>query len=183
MSSPEGAPPNWTWVPTRGVPPAVVLSIAMTLGLPVLLLGELVFFGGIGVIVKGLEFRTEDGLVDNIMFVWMFGVGFPILAVFSYLRNASVRVGVGESGIRVEWRIRSLEVPWPDLRPGVKLPARGWATLAKADPKVSEMWTGWFWVTVRQAKVILDHPSAPRALFPPEFWRKLGVTPPLPSAA
>lgn len=155
----------------------MLIAWAIWLGLVVALFSELAFFAGPGALLDGLLFRPVDGLADNIVFVWMLGVGMPVALYVANLWISPVQVGFSEDAVRVVWRLRTLEFPWHELRPGNRLPSKGWTTLERGVGGPREQ--PWFWATVEQARALLSNPRAPRHLFPPEYWARLGLPAPL----
>jgi hypothetical protein len=174
-SAVEGAG-TWRWTPTRGLPPTTVVSFVVGLGIGVALLTEIVAAHGPGAFIDGLAFKAIGGSFVDIATVWLMGVALPIMLVVTAMWVRPSTIGVGPLGVRVASPIRTLNVAWSSLRPGVARPSLGWTTF-RASPTRGRQYV-WFWCTVEQARVILSSEYAPRELFPPESWRDIGLTPP-----
>lgn len=163
----------WRWVRTEGgVPPPTIFSFAFSVVFGIAFLVEVALSGGPASILNSLFLNPPGGQVSQSMIVWAFVVVLPIVLVVTALWVRPTWIGVGPAGVRVVGRLRDITVPWREVRPTPALPSRGWATFGRV-PEWGR--GGFFWATFEQAKVILAYPSAPIALFPPEFWRALGL--------
>lgn len=167
---------NWKWVTASGLPRRLVaVWIVFTAVAAGFLVEQALFYGGRGLLLA-LELRAPDGDPTTIIVVYMFGVFFPILLIVLLLSVTEVRIGVGPAGLRLISRLRTMDVRWDALGPGGTTPTGEWGTIRRGQSELRGPF--YFWVTREQARAILSHPEAPATLFPPEYWRWIGLPPP-----
>jgi len=165
------------WLPSPGLP-------ARNYGLLGLVLGYVAFLDflmgttrGWSTVWGALEFWSPRGAWGPVVVFWLFDAGLPLVIAVASLWTVTVRIGLGAEGIRVVTRFRTRVVPWEALRPGAAIPRGKWGLLRSADTPGRRSPRTIF-VTRDQARLILTHPNAPSALFPPEYWSWIDVPPP-----
>jgi hypothetical protein len=162
---PASDPGTYVWVATHRYPgPAYVaalpISLLLPLGIYLLLLGDSFVAHGLGAV----------------------GLGFLVVMTYNWLRSFPRRIGVSASGLRLESKFYTEDVPWDSLRPHPDPPTGQWCRFYVR----KSSWGGFggirlFFASKDQARGILLGPQAPAGRFP-EGWRSwLEAPPPAPS--
>ena len=129
-----------------------------------------------------LSFSVPPSVILVSGAVWFVVVAIPALAVTSAYYLTPRRIGIGTGGLNVETWLRSRIVAWSDLRPSPLPVYKEWGYMAawRSGGRLSPAGTQGqsFPISREQATAIMEHPSAPVGLFPPEFWKWLGSQPP-----
>jgi hypothetical protein len=164
---------EFRWIPSRGIPSRLYPVIGVAVVLLAIVLGESVWLFGPDAVLQALLLSPKgNGWLLPFLLYYVFA-SMTLTSVLLVFRNATSRIGIGASGVRVVCRLRTRDFPWESLRPGIAPPSGKWAAFNAG----FSTWTGlrYFWVSIDQARAILTDPKAPRALFPPEYWSWIGV--------
>lgn len=160
----------------RGIPPRSLGMVLVFVALAAAFVVEQAVFYGWGGVLRALEFLPPNGDPTATMIVWAFGVVFPVFITALTLGVVETHIGVGEGGVRLVSRFRRREVPWDALRPSSHPPSGGWGLFVRGYTEVRGPLV--FWATREQARAILSHRNAPATLFPPEYWKWVGLPAP-----
>lgn len=166
----------YRWVESPGLPTRLSITALILVVYLVLIAAFLWWAVGLAALLRAIAFSPVGGAwSETVVFYFMF-VAAPVAVLLMSLYMGTVRIGLGDPGLRIVTRLRTRDVPWESIRPGWDSPKGEWTfwrfhETRRTGPSI-------FWLTRDQARAVLSDPKAPSALFPPEVWTWAGLTPP-----
>jgi hypothetical protein len=176
LQQPVASSDGFRWVESSGLPSRIIVTLLFLIVYAIVIVGLLTWAVGLSVLAQAIELSPAGGAWSETVVFYVMFLGAPLAVLAVTLWIGTVRVGIGDDGIRVVTRLRTSNVAWSSIRPGMGLPKGDWCALRygmtqRTGPSI-------VWITKDQARAILTHPKSPSGLFPPEYWSWLGLRAP-----